>query len=174
MFLSLLKRPVNCVRVLLTKVNAMACEYSCESCTEKAQCGWYKPDLTWTWDLSLLKEARTHKTFNWLPMAYWKCHVWPDNIVLQKAILYSLMQLSGLSQMNKKIHPVKQTFSSENYSCEMNLCQNAAFSGSTEKKALLKFTNFKKKWTKPGQMQEGANNKMKETSGEYSQLCFSG
>lgn len=107
-------------------------------------------------------------------MAFWKCHVWPDNIVLQKEVLYSLMQLSGQSQMNKKIHPVKQTFSSENYSCEMNLCQNAAFSGSTEKKALLKFTNFKKKWTKPGQMQEGANNKMKETSGEYSQLCFSG
>lgn len=162
------------MRVLLTKVSAMACESSCDSCTEKGQCGWCRPDPTRTQELSLLKQARTRKTFNWLPMAYWKCRAWPDNIVLQKEILDSLLQLLGLSQMNMKIHPVKQTFSSENYSCEINLCQNAAFTGSTEQKALLRFTSFKKKWTKPGQMQESANNKVKETSGEYSQLCLSG
>lgn len=162
------------MRVLLTKVSEMACEYSCESCTEKSQWGWCKPDLTRTQEPSLLKQGRTHKTFNWFPMAYWKCCVWPDNIVLQKAILDSLLQLLGLSQMNMKIHPLKQTFSSENCFCEINLCQKAAFSGSTEQKTLLKFTSFKKKWIKPGQMQESANNKAKELSGEYSQQYLSG
>lgn len=108
-FLSLLKRPVNCVRVLLPKVDAMACEYSCESCTEKAQCGWSKPDLTWTQELSLLKQARMCKIFNWLPMAYWKHHLWPDNAVVQKVVLYSLLQLLGLFQVNVEIHPVIQT-----------------------------------------------------------------
>lgn len=62
-------------------------------------------------------------------MAYWKCCVWPDNIALQKAILDRLLQLLGLSPMSMKIHPVKLTFSSENYFCEIDLCQNAAFSG---------------------------------------------
>lgn len=169
-FLSLLKRPLNCVRVLLTNGLWMLMWIL----HRKSKVWLMQTDPAWPEELSLLKEARTHKTFNWLPVAYWKCCVWPDNIVLQKAILGRLLQLLGLSQMNMRIHPVKQTFFSENYICEINLCQNATFSGSTEQKALLRLTSFKKKWMKPGQMEESDSNKAKETSGEYAQLCLSG
>lgn len=96
--------------VLLPKVNAMTCEvwtpmnFVQKNSVVEANVTW--PDLT---SCNCWNRSEHMKIFNWLPMGYWKHHIRPNNIVVQKIVFCSLLQLLALSQIYVEIHPVIQT-----------------------------------------------------------------